>query len=243
MPTIQAALMEPLHTPVCQEDLLAVLCHELRTPLGAMQNALDILRTAAGKEAAVRERMHSLIARQVKQLIDLATGVQDVAQSSCGRLRLRRERVDLRAVVNDAIETLEWELRRRGHRLALDWPNRPVWVQGDAARLQQVFVNLLSNAAKYTDSSGDLMLAVQQRERHAEVCLRDSGIGIAADELPHIFDLYRRAEPGAAGGRAGLGIGLALVRTLVGLHGGTVRASSAGLGQGSEFIVRLPAIS
>jgi signal transduction histidine kinase len=117
-----------------------------------------------------------------------------------------------------------------------------VWVQGDAARLQQVFVNLLSNAAKYTDSSGDLMLAVRQRERHAEVCLRDSGIGIAADELPHIFDLYRRAEPGASGSRAGLGIGLALVRTVVGLHGGTVRASSAGLGQGSEFIVRLPAI-
>jgi len=220
-----------------------MLCHELRAPLGAIQNALNVLRSPTGQERAIQERMHALIERQVRQLTRLTAGVLDLSRSAGEPLPLQRERIDLRTVITDAIETLEWELQQRGHRLELALPSRPVWVRGDAGRLQQVFLNLLANAVKYTDAGGELTVSVQQQEHHVEVRLRDSGIGITSDELPFIFDLYRRADHGAAGNPYGLGIGLALVRTLVGLHGGHVRASSAGAGQGSEFTVRLPLVS
>jgi len=217
-----------------------MLCHELRAPLGAIQNALEVLRSPTGQEPAIQERMHALIERQVRQLTRLTAGVLDVSRSAGEPMPLQREQIDLRTVITDAIETLEWELQQRAHRLALAIPAHPVWVRGDAGRLQQVFLNLLANAVKYTDAGGELALSVQPRDHHVEVQVRDSGIGIAPDELPFVFDLYRRADHSAAGNQYGLGIGLALVRTLVGLHGGHVRASSAGVGQGSEFTVRLP---
>jgi signal transduction histidine kinase len=243
MPTVQAARSAPLGAQVEQDELLAILCHELRSPLAAIHNALDLLRSPAGQDASARERMHALIERQTRHLSQLTDGVLDVAHGSDGQLRLHCERVDLRAVVNDSIETLEWELRQRRHRLAITWPDRPVWVWADTARMQQVVLNLLANASKYTNAGGDLAVSVRRRELHAELYVRDSGIGIAGDDLPFIFDLYRRSEHGASGSRSGLGIGLALVRTLVGLHGGNVCASSAGVGQGSEFRVRLPAVN
>jgi signal transduction histidine kinase len=163
-----------------------------------------------------------------------------VSRITCGRLRLRRERVDLCAVVRDAIQTLESDLDQRNHRVAATWPDAPIWLHADASRLEQVFVNLLANASKYTDAGGVLALSVHTRDRHAIVCVRDSGIGIAHDVLPHIFDLFVQADEAAPRSRSGLGIGLALVRMIAELHGGSVIAASAGLGQGSEFTVRLP---
>jgi two-component system, sensor histidine kinase len=223
-----------------KNEFLAVLCHELRSPLASIQNAIGVLRGRAGEDLALQLRMHALIERQVCQMTQLATGLLDVSRITCGRLRLRRERVDLCAVVRDAIQTLESDLDQRNHRVAATWPDAPIWLHADASRLEQVFVNLLANASKYTDAGGVLALSVHTRDRHAIVCVRDSGIGIAHDVLPHIFDLFVQADEAAPRSRSGLGIGLALVRMIAELHGGSVIAASAGLGQGSEFTVRLP---
>jgi two-component system CheB/CheR fusion protein len=170
----------------------------------------------------------------------LTADLLDVAALSRGKLSLERERIDLREVLHQAIETLDSELQRRGHHLATSLPDAPVWLHADSTRLQQVFHNLLSNAAKYTEPSGDMSLSLGTHDGLAVVNIRDSGIGIAAETLPHIFDLFMQADPSARHHRPGLGIGLALVRTLVEMHGGSVVAMSAGVGQGSEFSVRLP---
>jgi signal transduction histidine kinase len=235
--------IEELITADCRKnEFLAVLCHELRSPLASIQNAIVILRGRAGEDLALQLRMHALIERQVCQMTQLAAGLLDVTRITCGRLRLKRERVDLCVVVRAAIETLESEFSQRDHRIAATWPDAPIWLHADASRLEQVFVNLLANASKYTDAGGDLALSVQTSDGHAVVCIRDSGIGIAPDVLPYIFDLFVQADEAAARSRSGLGIGLALVRMLAKLHGGSVLAVSAGLGQGSEFTVRLPQI-
>jgi two-component system, sensor histidine kinase len=223
-----------------KDEFLAVVCHELRSPLASIQNAIGILRSRTGDDLALQGRMHALIERQVCQMTLLAVGLLDVSRITCGQLRLKRERVDLCAVVRDAIETLEADLDRRNHRVAATWPDAPIWLHADASWLGQVFVNLLANASKYTDSGGELALSVHTHGGHAVVCVRDSGIGIAHDVLPHIFDLFVQADDAAPRSNAGLGIGLALVRMLTELHGGSVIAASAGLGQGSEFTVRLP---
>jgi len=223
-----------------KDEFLAVLCHELRSPLASIQNAIVILRGRAGEDLTLQLRMHALIERQVCQMTQLAAGLLDVTRITCGRLRLKRERVDLCVVVRGAIETLESDFKQRDHRVAATWPDAPVWLHADASRLEQVFVNLLANASKYTDAGGDLALAVQTSDGDAIVCVRDSGIGIAPEMLPYIFDLFVQADEAASRSRSGLGIGLALVRMLAELHGGSVIAASAGLGRGSEFTVRLP---
>jgi signal transduction histidine kinase len=223
-----------------KDEFLAVLCHELRSPLASIHNAIVILRGRAGEDVALQLRMHALIERQVCQMTQLAAGLLDVTRISRGRLRLKRERVDLCVVVRAAIETVEADCNQRDHRVAASWPDAPVWLHADASRLEQLFVNLLANASKYTDDGGDLALSVQTSEGDAVVCIRDSGIGIAPDVLPYIFDLFVQADEAAARSRSGLGIGLALVRMLAELHGGSVMAASAGLGHGSEFTVRLP---
>jgi signal transduction histidine kinase len=184
--------------------------------------------------------MQALIERQVRRMTQLVEDLSDVSRITHGRLHLQRERIDLRVVVSNAIETLEADINERNHRLATALPDAPVWLQADPWRLEQAFVNLLSNASRYTHSGGELAVGVHTQEGQAVVRIRDSGIGIAPDALPHIFDLFRQADDAAQRSRSGLGIGLALVRNFVGLHGGSVTAASAGIGQGSEFTVRLP---
>jgi signal transduction histidine kinase len=223
-----------------KDEFLATLCHELRSPLDAIQNAIGILNGQAGQELAAQQRLHALIERQVRHMMRLTADLLDVSGISHGQLRLQRERMDLREVLHQAIETMDSELQRHGHRLMITVPDTPVWLQADATRLQQVFDNLLANAFKYTDPGGDLALSLHVHDGYAVVNVRDSGIGIAPDTLPHIFDLFVQADPPARHHGAGLGIGLALVRMLVEMHGGSVAAISAGLGQGSEFSVRLP---
>jgi signal transduction histidine kinase len=223
-----------------KDEFLATLCHELRSPLGAIQNALGILSTQAGQDLAVQQRLHALIGRQVRHMMRLTADLQDVSGISRGQLHLQRDWTDLRLVLRQAIETMDSELQQLGHRLVISLPDAPVWMQADSTRLQQVFHNLLANASKYTDPGGDLALTLHVRNGYAIVNIRDSGIGIAAETLPHIFDLFMQADPPARRHGAGLGIGLALVRMLVEMHGGSVAAMSAGAGQGSEFSVRLP---
>ena len=162
--------------------------------------------------------------------------------SSTLRGSLRCERIDLRVVLQHSLETVESLIVANGQRLATALPEAPVWIYADPGRLEQVFVNLLVNATKYTDRGGDLSLGVQLADGQVIVRICDSGIGIAAEALPRVFNLFMQVDASARRAAAGLGIGLALVRSLVELHGGSVTATSAGLGHGSQFGVRLPAL-
>jgi signal transduction histidine kinase len=221
------------------DEFMTVFSHELRNSLGAIRSAVRILRmdTSAGPPAM---KAGMLIERQVGQMTRLVEDLLDVSRVRSGQLCLQCERIDLRVVAAHAAQTVEFTMQQRNHWMTTSFPDAPVWLHADPARLEQVFVNLLSNAAKYTDAGGDIGLFVEREEGEAIVRIRDSGIGIAPDVLPHVFDLFVQADPSSRRADAGLGIGLALVRSLVERHGGRVTAASAGPGHGSEFTVRLP---
>jgi signal transduction histidine kinase len=220
-----------------KDEFLAILGHELRSPLASIDNGIHLLSHAA--QDASSPKTKAVIARQVRSMTRLLDDLLDVSRITQGRLRLQCERIDLRDVVSDAIETLESDIKQRNHRLAIASPDTPVWLHADPGRLEQVLVNLLANASKYTDAGGELAVGVHVQGCEAVVRVRDSGIGIAPEVLPHMFDLFKQADTGTTRSRSGLGIGLALVRYLVELHGGSVTGASAGPGQGSEFTVCL----
>jgi signal transduction histidine kinase len=222
-----------------KDEFLAMLSHELRSPLAAIQTAVQLLSSQT-EETPARQRTQALIGRQVRRMTQLVDELLDLSRISHGRLHLQREWIDLRVVVSNAIETLESDINEHHHRLSTVLPDAPVWLQADPGRLEQVFVNLLANASRYTKAGGELEVWVHTRDGQAVVGIRDSGIGIAPDALPHIFDLFKQADEATPCSKSGLGIGLAVVRKLVELHAGSVTAASDGIGQGSEFTVRLP---
>jgi signal transduction histidine kinase len=230
---------ELANTSRSNDEFLATLSHELRSPLAAIHNGVRLLSSQV-VESAVRQRAQALIERQLRRMTQLVDDLLDVSRINHGRLCLRRERMDLRVVVSNAIETLQSDINERNHHLATAFPAGPVWLFADPLRLEQVFVNLLANASRYTDTGGELAVWMHTRGDQAVVRIRDSGIGIAPEALPHIFDLFRQADEASAYCKSGLGVGLALVRDLLELHGGSVTAASAGIRQGSEFTVRLP---
>src|SRR6202795_3869788 len=166
----------------------------------------------------------------------------EVSRITTGRVQLRHDRVVVSGIVERAVETARPLMDQRRHELTVSLPPLPIWLNADAARLEQVVVNLLTNAAKYTDEGGHVWLTIQQEGEEAVLRVRDTGVGIAPEILPRIFDLFTQVERSLDRSQGGLGIGLALVQRLVEMHGGTVTASSA-LGQGSEFAVRLPVVS
>ncbi len=216
-----------------------LISHELRSPLAAIRYAAVLLdRPSAGVVARHKARM--CIERQVAQMTRLLDDFLEVARIGSGRLHLKRERLDLRDLVRHAIETVESNLDERKHRLTVALPDAPVWLYAEPGRLERVLVNLLVNAAKFTDVGGAVGVSLRQENDQAVVRVWDCGIGIVPDMLPHVFDLFMQADPTAQHSEAGLGIGLALVRSFVELHGGRVSAASAGLGKGSEFTVHLP---
>ncbi len=220
-------------------EFITVFSHELRNSLSAIRSATSILRMeASAGPAGVRARQ--LIERQVGQMSRLVEDLLDVSRARNGHLRLQRERIDLRAVAAHAAQTVEFAMEQRNHRMTTAFPEAPVWLQADPNRLEQVLVNLLINAAKYTEAGGEVDLSVERGEDEATVRIHDTGIGIAPDVLPRVFDLFVQANPSSRHGDAGLGIGLALVRSLVESQGGRVTAASAGLQHGSEFTVHLP---
>lgn len=222
-----------------KDKFLAILGHELRNPLAAIHNGIHLLSHQT-EETSARQKIEAMIERQVCRMTQLVDDLLDGSRIGHGYPSLQRERIDLRDVVNNAIQTLESDIKQRNHRLATTLPDAPVWLQGDSGRLEQVFVNLLANASKYTDTGGQLAVSVHARDAQAVVRVRDSGIGFAPQALPHLFDLFWQADAAVSRSRSGLGIGLALVRDLVESHGGVVTAESAGLGHGSEFTVFLP---
>jgi two-component system, sensor histidine kinase len=221
-----------------KDEFLAMVGHELRSPLGAIRNAIAVLGNPA-VEPSSRHRAQALAERQVHRMTAVIDDLLDSSRILQERLFLQCERIDLRIVVRYAIEVLEYDINERKHRLDIKFPHDPVWLQGDAGRLEQVFINLIANASKYTDAGGELAVWMHTRPGKAVVRVRDSGIGIVSDVIPHIFELFRQANATDPRSKSGLGIGLALVRQLVELHGGRVSVASAGRGTGSEFTVCL----
>jgi signal transduction histidine kinase/ActR/RegA family two-component response regulator len=225
-----------------KDEFLAMLSHELRNPMAAISSAVHLLRLQKNGDP-VHQHAHAVIERQVGQLTHLVDDLLEVSRISTGRVQLRRDQLDLRGIVVRAVETVQSLIDQHAHTLTVAMPTEPIWLHADAARLEQALVNLLTNAAKYTDNGGRIDLSVDQEVGGlvpmAVIKVRDSGIGIAPEVLPHVFDLFAQAERTLARSQGGLGIGLCLVRRLVELHGGTVMVVSV-LGQGSEFVVRLP---
>lgn len=222
-----------------KDEFLAFLAHELRNPLCAIGYAVGLLREHT-KDGGPQQPLQALIERQVLHMSELVEEMLDVSRISNGLLNLHSKRVDLRAVVTNAIETLQCDINGRSQLVNMSLPDVPVWVMGDERRLEQVFVNLIANASRYTDKGGELTTWMCSDTEEAVIRIRDSGIGIAPDSLSQIFELFRQANGADPRSQAGLGVGLALVRQLVELHGGNVMAASEGIGRGSEFTVRLP---
>lgn len=230
-----------------KDEFLAMLSHELRNPLAPILNAALLLRLQSnrnrlhGIENPVIHQSALVIERQVGQLARIVDELLEVSRITTGRIQLQKERIALGVVVENAVATVHSLIEQRKHELTVSLPPQPIWLNADAARLEQVVVNLLTNAAKYTDEGGHVWLTLQQEGEEAVLRVRDTGVGIAPEILPRIFDLFTQAEQSLARSQGGLGVGLALVQRLVEMHGGTVTASSA-LGQGSEFVVRLPVV-
>jgi two-component system CheB/CheR fusion protein len=217
---------------------LAKLSHELRNPLGAISNALELMRHPAGGTTPAEAT--GIFERQLNQLYRLAEDLLDVTRISTGKVGVKPQLLDVREPVTAAVETVQPLFEKKRHRLIQHILPTPMRVSGDPMRLEQVFVNLLTNAARYTDESGEIEVRASSDENEVFVHVIDHGIGIAPDLLPHVFDLFTRGERAAAHAEDGLGIGLALVKELVDAHGGSVQVRSDGLGKGSEFTVRLP---
>lgn len=222
-----------------KDEFLATLAHELRNPLAPIRNSLHILKLA-GSDSGAAARVQDMLERQVNHMVRLVDDLMEVSRITRGKIELRKEHIELAAVVCSAVETSKPLIEAANHQLAISLPPDPVDLDADPVRLAQVLANLLNNAAKYTEDGGQIWLSAHVEETSAVVSVRDNGTGIRADMLPKIFDLFIQADRTYDRAQGGLGIGLTLVRSLVEMHGGTVEARSAGLGQGSEFVVRLP---
>jgi signal transduction histidine kinase/ActR/RegA family two-component response regulator len=220
-----------------KDEFLAMLAHELRNPLAPLGNAIHLLGAGDGD----RSTLLATAGRQVKQLARLVDDLLDVSRITQGKITLRRERVVLSQVIDEAVESVRSAAESRGLSLAATLPPRPVLLDGDAARLKQIFSNLLSNAVKFTPAGGSIRLTAEHAADEVRIRVRDSGVGLSPELLPHVFDLFVQADVSLERASGGLGIGLTIVRRLVEMHGGSVEARSDGVGYGSEFIVRLPA--
>lgn len=222
------------------QDVLAQFSHELRNFLGIIRSAMHILKAGAVENVA-HEEARLLIDRQVVQMTRMVDDLLDVSRLRKDGMQLNCARIDICVVAARAVHAVEYVMKQREHRMTVSYPAQALWLYGDEARLEQVFVNLLLNAAKYTDVGGDIGLSISREGDEAVIGVRDTGIGIAANVLPRVFDLYVQGNPSSRDG--GLGLGLSLARALVESHGGRITATSEGIGRGSEFRVRLPAFS
>jgi signal transduction histidine kinase len=220
-------------------EFLAELGHELRSPLDAICNALQVL-ALDGEDAGTRDFVRGLMERQTQCIGRLVNDLMEVSRMEHGKICLRKERLDLAECVSRAVETVRTSIEKGGQQLEVALPREPISVHADPGRLEQVLKNLLNNAAKYTEPGGRIWLTGETRDGIAVLRVRDTGIGIDPEMLPHVFDSFWQVESTRDHSQGGLGIGLSLVRRLVELHGGSVSASSSGLGGGSEFVVRIP---
>jgi signal transduction histidine kinase len=223
-----------------KDEFLATLAHELRNPLAPIRNALYLMRSSEEDRETTAEA-RAVIERQLSQMVRLVDDLLDVSRISTGKLALRRERVELRAVVQNALEAVEPLFAARGHALEIDMPPAGVYVNADPTRLAQVFLNLLNNAAKFTDPGGRIHFSVRLEGGELTAAVRDNGIGIAPDMREKIFEMFAQADRSLERSASGLGVGLSLSRRLTELHGGTLEVKSDGIGRGAEFLLRIPA--
>jgi signal transduction histidine kinase/ActR/RegA family two-component response regulator len=225
-----------------KSEFLATLGHELRNPLAPLWHAVKLqeLQTTTDPTSL---QVRDIVRRQVQQLARLADDLLDISRIAQGKVELRKEPVHLATIVAQAAQTSGPHLKARHHTFDVLVSPDPLWIDADPARVVQIIVNLLNNAAKYTEPGGRVWLTVERDGNEAVIRVRDTGMGIPPEMLPHVFELFTQGEWSSDHSQGGMGIGLALVRRLVELHGGTISAHSAGLGEGAEFVVRLPAIA
>lgn len=226
-----------------KDEFLALLGHELRNPLAPIHNAIQILKLEQPAPGSRLPWACAVIERQLGHIARLVDDLLDVARINRGRLELQKKRSNLVAILQQAVESVRPLIEQRRHRLDMQLPDETLEVDADTTRLIQVIANLLTNAAKYTGEGGTLTLTLQREGQQAVLTVRDSGIGIPADRLATIFELFAQLDSHLHQSQGGLGLGLPLVRRLVELHGGSVEAFSAGPNQGSEFTVRLPLVA
>ena len=224
-----------------KDEFLAMLAHELRNPLSPILNAIQLMRLP-GIDRGDLERAQDIIERQTWHMARLIDDLLDVSRISQGRIQLHKEPIDLATAVARAVETTRPLIDARGHQLTVSLDPVPLRVEADPTRLEQIVSNLLHNAAKYTEPKGQIWLTARRDGSELVLQVRDTGVGITAEMLPRVFELFTQAQRSLNRSEGGLGVGLTLVRRLLDLHGGSVHASSPGPGQGSEFIVRLPAL-
>jgi len=224
-----------------KDEFLATLAHELRNPLAPIRNGLQLIKLAKG-DADIVEQAGTMMERQLTQMVRLVDDLMDVSRITRGKLELRKERLQLVTVLNSAVETSRPLIEQMGHELTVTLPKQPVVVEADLTRLAQVFSNLLNNAAKYSDRAGHIWLTAERQGSDVVVSVRDTGIGIASEQLPHVFEMFSQVDRSLERSQGGLGIGLMLVKRLVEMCGGRVEAKSEGLSKGSEFVVRLPVV-
>jgi signal transduction histidine kinase/CheY-like chemotaxis protein len=224
-----------------KDDFLAMLAHELRNPLAAIACAVELQQGSAQSDD--RQWTDEVISRQSRHLARLIDDLLDVSRITRGKIQLRKEPVEINTIVQETVSTACPLIVERNHAVVVSLAATPVYVRADPVRVQQILVNLLNNAAKYTEAGGRIEVQVRHHRAEVTISVRDNGVGIAPDQLPRMFALFEQADRSLARSEGGLGIGLTLVRSLVELHGGTVSASSEGLGKGSTFTVCLPALS
>ena len=226
-----------------KNEFLATLAHELRNPLAPISNAVQVLRRHGSVDKDAVEAASGLLQRQVTHLARLVDDLLDMSRITRGRIELRREKVELEAVVRQVVEATRAQYRGMNHDLTISLPDEPVLLDADPTRLAQILGNLLTNACKFTDRGGRVSLSVERHDGMVEIRVRDNGIGIAAGDLPKVFDMFTQLDASLERSRDGLGIGLTLVKNLVEMHGGSITVHSAGRGTGSEFLVSLPTIA
>jgi PAS domain S-box-containing protein len=226
-----------------KNEFLATLAHELRNPLAPLRNSLHILHRLPGADSGPAARVYEMMERQVAHLVHLVDDLLEVSRITRGKIELRKERTDLAISIHNAVEMSRPLIESAGHRFTLTLPTEPLIIEADPARLAQVFANLLNNAAKYTTNGGQISLTARHEDGAAVVSVRDNGVGISAEMLPRVFDMFTQVDRTQRHSQGGLGIGLTLVQSLVQMHGGRIEANSAGADQGSEFVVYLPLAS
>jgi PAS domain S-box-containing protein len=235
--TFSARLQAAVQT---RDHFIAVLSHELRNPLAAFSSGLHLLKLAGG-DPITAESSQEMMERQLKQMVRLVDDLLDVSRITTGKLELHKQPVELASVIQSSLEASRQAIDLGGHELTVTLPPDPILMDADPARLAQAFSNLLNNAAKYSEPGGHIWLSAERDGSEVTIRVRDAGIGISADKLPHIFEVFMQADTSWRRVQGGMGIGLSLVKEFIELHGGRVEAHSDGAGKGSEFIVRLSA--
>ncbi|MEY4641302.1 MAG: hypothetical protein RLZZ227_1296 [Pseudomonadota bacterium] len=224
-----------------KDEFLATLAHELRTPLTPIRNGLEILRRQPTGVTA--EKTGEMMDRQLSHIVQLVDDLLDMARVSKGKIVLRKQCVNLETIIHPAVENARAYIEEAGHKLRIEVINAPIWIEADVTRIDQIISNLLSNAAKYTPAGGLIVLTAYEEKGDAVIAVTDNGMGVPENMLTQIFDLFTQVNTSINRSQGGLGIGLALVKQLVGMHGGSIQVESPGINKGSTFTVRIPAIS